>query len=795
MEIMKKYIYILLWLVAFTVVILPQSRIEYNNRELFLNGSNVAWVSFAGDLGPGSVNTSRFNQIFSELHTNGGNSMRLWLNTDGTQTPQFDANGLVVSPGTKAIQNLTQILDIAHQNEVGLLLCLWSHDMLRSSKSATVLARNTKLLTDTNATRAYINNALIPMVDAVKGHPAIVAWEIFNEPEGMSNQFGWSGWNRVDMTDIQRFVNLTAGAIHRTDSIAKVTNGSWGFAALTDVPTLAKLSPNAFLNSLTEVQKQNMEKEFEVKYGIRFTAEQIIQEYYSAAANYNYYRDDRLIAVGGDVDGTLDFYTVHYYSWAGTALSPFHHPYSYWNLTKPLALAEFFMEDAFGVSYKDMYEKLYSTGYSGALSWQWLGDTKANDDAKNGDHTRTLVALNYMYQNYPGDIVVNPKTGTIYAFSISPLAIEKGDSSIVQWNTEAGSTVTINGESVSHKGSIYIKPLTSTFYELVADGQIHSTKSIRIEVHPAGRIFSFEAIPNQIEAGEKSLLKWNAARGSIVTINGIAVGEKDSMEVFPTETSSYIMETNGDIADSREIIVSVLPALLVDRALNKPVTVSSSEIGKGNEDPNYLVDGDYFNHWSSGYADNQWIVIDLVNVYEINSIILFWADSYAKNYRLGLAVQKNDYKLVRNISNGAGGIEVLDTINTEARYLKIMLDKRAITTLGFSLIEIEVYGIKKSGTNVNEDISDKPKNYFLSQNYPNPFNPSTTIEYSIPERSFVNIEIYNILGSNIQTLVNDYKNPGFYKVTFNGINLASGIYYYQIKTDRFIKTSKMILMK
>ena len=91
--------------------------------------------------------------------------------------------------------------------------------------------------------------------------------------------------------------------------------------------------------------------------------------------------------------------------------------------------------------------------------------------------------------------------------------------------------------------------------------------------------------------------------------------------------------------------------------------------------------------------------------------------------------------------------------------------------------------------------SNLPLKIYLSQNYPNPFNPMTTIEYSMPEYGFVNLEIYNVLGSKISTVVNDFKNPGYYKCNFDGSNLASGIYYYQIKTNRFVKTGRMILMK
>jgi hypothetical protein len=170
---------------------LAQSRINFNHQQLFLNGANFAWINFARDIGPGVTNFSRFESIFRDVHANGGNAMRLWLHTTGAATPQFDAAGLVIGPGQNAIADLKQILDIAWENQVGVMTCLWSFDMLRISNGTTITNRAMSMLSDTTYLRAYINNSLIPMVAALKGHPAIIAWEIFNEPEGMSNEFGW----------------------------------------------------------------------------------------------------------------------------------------------------------------------------------------------------------------------------------------------------------------------------------------------------------------------------------------------------------------------------------------------------------------------------------------------------------------------------------------------------------------------------------------------------------------------------------------------------------------------------
>ena len=87
------------------------------------------------------------------------------------------------------------------------------------------------------------------------------------------------------------------------------------------------------------------------------------------------------------------------------------------------------------------------------------------------------------------------------------------------------------------------------------------------------------------------------------------------------------------------------------------------------------------------------------------------------------------------------------------------------------------------------------KEFNLEQNYPNPFNPSTKIRYSIPEYSFVTLKVFNLLGEEIETLVNAEQSVGIYEATFDASNLSSGIYFYTLKTDNASFTKKMILVR
>jgi len=92
-------------------------------------------------------------------------------------------------------------------------------------------------------------------------------------------------------------------------------------------------------------------------------------------------------------------------------------------------------------------------------------------------------------------------------------------------------------------------------------------------------------------------------------------------------------------------------------------------------------------------------------------------------------------------------------------------------------------------------IADLPKTYSLKQNYPNPFNPSTVISYALPNNAYVTLKVFDVLGNEVASLVNEEKSAGNYTVEFNASGLSSGIYFYRIQTESFVDTKKLILLK
>ena len=98
-------------------------------------------------------------------------------------------------------------------------------------------------------------------------------------------------------------------------------------------------------------------------------------------------------------------------------------------------------------------------------------------------------------------------------------------------------------------------------------------------------------------------------------------------------------------------------------------------------------------------------------------------------------------------------------------------------------------------TDVKDDHDDMLEGYHLYQNYPNPFNPNTEIKYSVLNSSRVEVKVFDVLGNEIETLVNEEKPAGSYELTWNAANLPSGIYFYRLQAGDFVQTKKMILLK
>ena len=122
------------------------------------------------------------------------------------------------------------------------------------------------------------------------------------------------------------------------------------------------------------------------------------------------------------------------------------------------------------------------------------------------------------------------------------------------------------------------------------------------------------------------------------------------------------------------------------------------------------------------------------------------------------------------------------------------------TNVDLSFLGIDPFFIPGLSTNLDgiTDVEDEigiPTEISLKQNYPNPFNSSTKISWQSPVGNWQTIKVYDVLGNEVATLVDEYKLAGSYEIEWNAVGLPSGVYFYQLKTNKYTKTKKMILMK
>jgi len=189
------------------------------------------------------------------------------------------------------------------------------------------------------------------------------------------------------------------------------------------------------------------------------------------------------------------------------------------------------------------------------------------------------------------------------------------------------------------------------------------------------------------------------------------------------------------------------------------------------------------------YSRWQNVKNEVINTQEIfgyiDSLTVLLDESKTRNFEkwpvLGVWIWPNYY--------------VGQTYQQEISYLK--------NWIAFRLNWMDDYMIGEP-TDIKEFISEIPTEFKLEQNYPNPFNPNTTIRYTIPnvtpsgnaiERSLVQLRVYDVLGNEVATLVDEYKSTGIYNVQFTLNNLSSGIYFYQLKAGNYSQTKKMTILK
>lgn len=645
--------------------------IRGGDNQIFVNGINLAWDDFSLDIV--EFDEEYFTSVFEKLSAYGANGLRWWLHTNGRHSPQFDDQGMVKKIASNDIRNMRRALDMAHDYGVVISMCLFSFDLLQSQGQDQEQMR--KLLEDEEVRQSYIDNALIPIMKEIGDHPAVMTWEIFNEPEGMTKEFGWSA-EKTTMAYVQQFVNKTAAAIHDHTTEALVSNGSWSVKATTDVENY-----------------------------------------------FNYYRDDRLIAAGGEANGTLDFYQFHYYpKHFGNAYSPFHRPASFWDVDKPIVIGEFpvaGVEDKANphLTTTECYQRAMEYGYAGVMAWSYSGH--GGGDIETAKEGLEYLSINHASEVLIGDDpdfnkapVVNGKVPALRGFSGDNLEFA---------NHFDLSTILTDPEGQELTYALYDISNTD-FTEIDFDGSM-------LSVYPYDNVKGTETVI-VAATDPKGASEW-------VTFN-ISLGED-----------------TGNLAKFKNILAS------------------STEPGSQDRSAELANDGDLNTRWSSIYEDQHWIEVDLGVSQDFNEIKMLWEDAYAKSYSIEVSDDQIAWTEIFTESNGDGSWDDILVESTTARYIKLNFAERA-TEWGFSLWELEVYN----------NITTTVKDLRPIKVYPNPVKDQLNIDgYTLTS----SIELTDLNGRPISGLQIDATGVLSINHIKAGIYLLTIYAKNETKTFRIVK--------
>jgi hypothetical protein len=197
---------------------------------------------------------------------------------------------------------------------------------------------------------------------------------------------------------------------------------------------------------------------------------------------------------------------------------------------------------------------------------------------------------------------------------------------------------------------------------------------------------------------------------------------------------------------------------------------------------------DWLSIFKTTDGGRNWDTVVNYTPYSISQMIFV---DEKEGYMIGSPAWENKGMVVLKTNDGG---KTLIPLKEFTALNKIKLTKKNVIGVGS-------FGQILKVNRILTDIKEEPKNiisfFLLLQNFPNPFNSGTKIRYMIKERGFTSIKIYDILGKEITTLINEVKMPGEYEIIFNAnkYNLSSGVYFYRMQTGKFTQTRKFILMK
>ncbi len=176
-----------------------------------------------------------------------------------------------------------------------------------------------------------------------------------------------------------------------------------------------------------------------------------------------------------------------------------------------------------------------------------------------------------------------------------------------------------------------------------------------------------------------------------------------------------------------------------------------------------------------------------------NTVNLFWKTSTETNNK-GFEIQRKDNLLDESKWETVKFI-VGNGTTTKIHSYNYLDKDLASSNYSYRLKQVDYNGSFEYSKVINVELGNAIESYVLNQNYPNPFNPGTTISYELPNSANVTIKVYDVLGNEIKTLVNNNEQAGKHQIYFNASDLSSGVYFYQMHAGNYSEIKKMVLLK
>ena len=284
---------------------------------------------------------------------------------------------------------------------------------------------------------------------------------------------------------------------------------------------------------------------------------------------------------------------------------------------------------------------------------------------------------------------------------------------------------------------------------------------------------------------------------SIISENNLSIGSITkalSTTVAAGLIISQVPEAGNDVLPGTAINFVVSLGQAENIALKKTAGSDSQESSKGNT-ADKGNDGDISTRWCANDGNvNHWWKVDLGAVYQIVGTEVTWEfDGRTYNYVVQVSTDNSPWANVVDKTNNSGTAQTQQDLFSpvSARYVRIIVTGLPSGTWA-SFWEFKVFVFSTTSVEQSESVPVENKLY---QNYPNPFNPGTNISYSIKEPSKVELTVYDILGKEVDILVDKNQNAGNYKIDFNAADFASGIYFYRLKIGNKVMIKKMVLLK